>query len=167
MIEYYDVSGCYIMRPWSFFIWEKVQQFFDSAIKAMDVQNAYFPIRELCVCLCGGGCEYLLGAQQKLEREKDHIEGFSPEVAWVTHYGDSPLAEKIAIRPTSETIMYPAYAKWIRSHRDLPLKLNQWCSVVRYVFPILVPARMQFFSFALPMILVHAHRQFFSSSTLS
>ncbi|CBZ55652.1 putative prolyl-tRNA synthetase [Neospora caninum Liverpool] len=72
--------------------------------------------------------------QHKLEKEKDHVEGFSPEVAWVTHYGDSPLAEKIAIRPTSETIMYPAYSKWIRSHRDLPLKLNQWCSVVRWEF---------------------------------
>lgn len=69
--------------------------------------------------------------QAKLEKEKDHVEGFKPEVAWVTHYGDSELPEKVAIRPTSETIMYPAYAKWIRSHRDLPLKLNQWNNVVR------------------------------------
>lgn len=64
-------------------------------------------------------------AKNKLETEKDHVEGFSPEVAWVTRYGDSELAEPIAIRPTSETIMYPAFARWIRSHRDLPLKLNQ------------------------------------------
>ena len=66
--------------------------------------------------------------------EKDHIEGFAPEVAWVTKYGTSDLSEPIAIRPTSETIMYPAYAKWITSHRDLPLKLNQWTNVVRWEF---------------------------------
>ncbi|PFH37583.1 prolyl-tRNA synthetase (ProRS) [Besnoitia besnoiti] len=119
MIEYYDISGCYIMRPWAYHIWEKVQRFFDDAIKEMGVENSYFP---------------MFVSKHKLEKEKDHVEGFSPEVAWVTHYGDSPLAEKIAIRPTSETIMYPAYSKWIRSHRDLPLKLNQWCSVVRWEF---------------------------------
>ncbi|KFG64948.1 prolyl-tRNA synthetase (ProRS) [Toxoplasma gondii RUB] len=119
MIEYYDISGCYIMRPWAFHIWEKVQRFFDDEIKKMGVENSYFP---------------MFVSRHKLEKEKDHVEGFSPEVAWVTHYGDSPLPEKIAIRPTSETIMYPAYAKWIRSHRDLPLKLNQWCSVVRWEF---------------------------------
>jgi prolyl-tRNA synthetase len=84
-----------------------------------------------------------------LEREKDHIEGFAPEVAWVTkayvisilamnsntlYSGSSDLAEPIAVRPTSETVMYPAYAKWIQSYRDLPLKLNQWCNVVRWEF---------------------------------
>jgi len=69
-----------------------------------------------------------------LEREKDHIEGFAPEVAWVTKSGDSDLSEPIAIRPTSETVMYPSFAKWIRSHRDLPLRLNQWCNVVRWEF---------------------------------
>ena len=79
-------------------------------IKKLGVQNAYFP---------------MFVSKNKLEAEKAHIEGFSPEVAWVTKYGDSDLPEPIAIRPTSETIMYPAYAKWIRSHRDLPLKLNQ------------------------------------------
>lgn len=72
--------------------------------------------------------------QKALNREKNHIEGFSPEVAWVTKSGQSELEEEIAIRPTSETIMYPAYAKWIRSHRDLPLKLNQWSNVVRWEF---------------------------------
>ena len=69
-----------------------------------------------------------------LETEKDHIEGFAPEVAWVTRAGQTDLAEPIAVRPTSETIMYPYYAKWIKSHRDLPVKLNQWCNVVRWEF---------------------------------
>jgi len=73
-------------------------------------------------------------SQDVLEKEKDHIEGFAAEVAWVTHAGDKPLEKKIAIRPTSETVMYPYYAKWIRSHRDLPLQLNQWNSVVRWEF---------------------------------
>jgi prolyl-tRNA synthetase len=73
-------------------------------------------------------------SKSALETEKDHVEGFAPEVAWVTRSGSSELAEPIAIRPTSETIMYPAYAKWIRSHRDLPLRLNQWTNVVRWEF---------------------------------
>lgn len=119
MIEYYDVSGCYILRPWSYFIWETIQSVFDQKIKEYEVQNAYFP---------------MFVTQKKLETEKDHVEGFSPEVAWVTKSGKSDLAEPIAIRPTSETIMYPYFAKWIRSHRDLPLKLNQWTSVVRWEF---------------------------------
>ncbi|KAJ1612053.1 proline-tRNA synthetase [Cryptosporidium canis] len=119
MIEYYDVSGCYILRPWSYFIWETIQRAFDERIKKHEVQNAYFP---------------MFVTQKKLETEKDHVEGFSPEVAWVTRSGKSELAEPIAIRPTSETIMYPYFAKWIRSHRDLPLKLNQWTSVVRWEF---------------------------------
>lgn len=68
--------------------------------------------------------------QAALEREKTHIADFAPEVAWVTHSGSSELAEHIAVRPTSETVMYPAYARWIQSHRDLPLKLNQWNNVV-------------------------------------
>ena len=66
--------------------------------------------------------------------EKDHVEGFAPEVAWVTQYGNNDLNERIAIRPTSETIMYPAYSKWVKSHRDLPVLLNQWTSVVRWEF---------------------------------
>jgi prolyl-tRNA synthetase len=70
----------------------------------------------------------------RLEAEADHIEGFAPEVAWVTRAGKSELAEPIAIRPTSETIMYPVFAKWIRSHRDLPLKVNQWTNVIRWEF---------------------------------
>ena len=115
MLEYYDVSGCYILRPWSYNIWETVQRFFDAEIKKLGVSNCYFPI---------------FVSHAALEREKDHIADFAPEVAWVTKSGSSDLAEPIAIRPTSETVMYPAYAKWIQSYRDLPIKLNQWNNVV-------------------------------------
>merc|ERR1712173_381892 len=96
-----------------------IQQFFDGEIKKLGVNNCYFPI---------------FVSQAALQREKDHIADFAPEVAWVTKSGDSDLAEPIAIRPTSETVMYPAYAKWIQSYRDLPLKLNQWNNVVRWEF---------------------------------
>lgn len=119
MLDYYDVSGCYIMRPGSYAIWEQIQKFFDEKIKSDDVANAYFP---------------MFVSSRVLEKEKDHIEGFAPEVAWVTKAGSSELDEPIAIRPTSETVMYPYYAKWIRSHRDLPFKMNQWNSVVRWEF---------------------------------
>ncbi|KIJ14584.1 hypothetical protein PAXINDRAFT_169733 [Paxillus involutus ATCC 200175] len=119
MLEYYSVSGCYILRPWSYGIWEEIQDWFNKKIKAMGVQNASFP---------------MFVSAKVLEREKDHIEGFSPEVAWVTRAGSSELEEPIAIRPTSETVMYPYYAKWIKSHRDLPLKLNLWNNVVRWEF---------------------------------
>ena len=119
MIEYYDVSGCYILRPWSYFIWEQIKDFFDKEIRKLGVQNCYFPI---------------FVSKAALEREKDHIADFAPEVAWVTKSGQTDLAEPIAIRPTSETVMYPAYARWIQSHRDLPLKLNQWNNVVRWEF---------------------------------
>lgn len=119
MIEYYDVSGCYILRPWAFAIWEAIEAFFDAEIKKKGIKNCYFPM------FVSGGA---------LEREKTHIADFAPEVAWVTRAGTKDLAEPIAIRPTSETVMYPSYAKWIKSHRDLPLKLNQWCNVVRWEF---------------------------------
>ncbi|XP_071546245.1 bifunctional glutamate/proline--tRNA ligase-like isoform X2 [Panulirus ornatus] len=119
MIEYYDVSGCYILRPWSYAIWEHMQSFLNAKIKKTGVKNGYFP---------------LFVSQAALEKEKTHIADFAPEVAWVTHSGRSKLAEPIAVRPTSETIMYPAYAKWIQSYRDLPLKINQWNNVVRWEF---------------------------------
>ncbi|XP_023226896.1 bifunctional glutamate/proline--tRNA ligase-like [Centruroides sculpturatus] len=119
LIEYYDVSGCYILRPWAFAIWENIKEYFDGRIKKLGVQNCYFPI---------------FVSSHALEKEKTHIADFAPEVAWVTKSGDSDLAEPIAIRPTSETVMYPSYAKWIKSHRDLPLQLNQWCNIVRWEF---------------------------------
>eukprot|EP00270_Netrium_digitus_P005213 TRINITY_DN1682_c0_g1_i5.p1 TRINITY_DN1682_c0_g1~~TRINITY_DN1682_c0_g1_i5.p1 ORF type:complete len:579 (-),score=219.11 TRINITY_DN1682_c0_g1_i5:210-1946(-) len=119
MIEYYDVSGCYILRPWSYSIWETIKEFFDKEIRALGVENSYFP---------------MFVSERALTAEKDHVEGFAPEVAWVTRSGETELEVPIAIRPTSETVMYPVYANWIRSHRDLPLKLNQWNSVVRWEF---------------------------------
>nr|6MN8_A Chain A, Uncharacterized protein [Onchocerca volvulus] len=119
MIEYYDISGCYVLRPWSYAIWEFIQEWFDEEIKKLGVKNCYFP---------------LFVSQSALEKEKTHISDFAPEVAWITRAGQSDLAEAIAIRPTSETVMYPSYAKWVQSHRDLPIKLNQWCNVVRWEF---------------------------------
>ncbi|KAL1957380.1 hypothetical protein VTO42DRAFT_6060 [Malbranchea cinnamomea] len=119
MLDYYDVSGCFILKPHSYFIWEVIQNWFNEKIKKLGVRNCSFP---------------LFVSEDVLKKEKDHIEGFAAEVAWVTHAGNNQLERKIAIRPTSETVMYPYYAKWIRSHRDLPLKLNQWNSVVRWEF---------------------------------
>uniref|UniRef100_A0A672KXZ3 Bifunctional glutamate/proline--tRNA ligase-like n=1 Tax=Sinocyclocheilus grahami TaxID=75366 RepID=A0A672KXZ3_SINGR len=119
MIEYYDVSGCYVLRPWSYAIWDAIKEFFDREIKKLGVENCYFP---------------MFVSQAALEKEKTHIADFAPEVAWVTRSGKTELAEPVAVRPTSETVMYPAYAKWVQSHRDLPIKLNQWCNVVRWEF---------------------------------
>jgi prolyl-tRNA synthetase len=119
MIEYYEISGCYILRPLSYFIWETIQQFLDPKFKQEGVQNSYFP---------------MFVTNAALSKEEAHLKGFTPEVAWVTRSGKTDLPEPIAIRPTSETIMYPSFAKWIHSHRDLPLKLNQWSNVVRWEF---------------------------------
>ncbi|KAI9826085.1 MAG: ribose-phosphate pyrophosphokinase 1 [Thelocarpon impressellum] len=119
LIDYYDVQGCYILKPGSWSIWEKIQRWFNDRIEEMGVENCSFP---------------MFVSSKVLEREKDHIDGFAPEVAWVTKAGKSDLEEPIAIRPTSETVMYPYYAKYIRSHRDLPLRWNQWNSVVRWEF---------------------------------
>jgi prolyl-tRNA synthetase len=124
MIDYSDISGCYILRPWSYFLWEQIQSWFDEKIKELGVQNTYFP---------------LFVSERALNTEKEHVAGFAPEVAWVTKSGTSDLSEPIAIRPTSETIMYPFFAKWIRSHRDLPLEINQWCNVVRWEFKDATP----------------------------
>ena len=90
MISYYDISGCYILRPWSYKMWELVQEWFNAQIQKLGVENSYFP---------------LFVSQERLEKEKDHVEGFAPEVAWVTRSGDGELARPIAVRPTSETIM--------------------------------------------------------------
>ncbi|KAH0810644.1 hypothetical protein GEV33_012149 [Tenebrio molitor] len=119
MIEYYDVSGCYIYRPWSFAIWKVIKEWFSAEIDKLGVEDCYFPI---------------FVSRSVLEKEKTHIADFAPEVAWVTKSGDSDMAEPIAVRPTSETVMYPAYAKWIQSYRDLPVKLNQWNNIVRWEF---------------------------------
>jgi len=124
LIEYTGVSGCMVLRPYSYEIWEKIKDFFDKEIKKLGVKNAYFP---------------LLIPESLLTKEKEHVKGFSPEVAWVTHAGNSKLSERLAIRPTSETIMYDTYKKWIRSYQDLPLLINQWCNVVRWEFKHTVP----------------------------
>ena len=126
MIEYYDVSGCYVYRPWSFAVWKMIKEYIDKEITQMGVQECYFP---------------MFVTRTVLEKEKKHIADFAPEVAWVTKCGESDLAEPIAIRPTSETVMYPAYAKWLKSDTELPLKLNQWNNVVvsiKYICKLLV-----------------------------
>jgi len=124
LIDYSPVSGCYILRPNAYHIWEKVQEFFDKLIKADGVKNAYFP---------------LFIPESLLSKEEKHIEGFAAEVAWVESGGNSKLQERLAVRPTSETIINDSYAKWIRSHQDLPMRLNQWCNVVRWEFKHPVP----------------------------
>ncbi len=117
--DYSSVSGCIIFRPNSYAIWENIQKNFNDKIKKSGHQNCYFP---------------LFIPQRLLTKEAAHVKGFTPEVAWVTKAGDTELNEMLAIRPTSETIMYESYAKWIRSWRDLPLLLNQWNNVVRWEF---------------------------------
>ncbi len=124
LADYTDVSGCIVFRPYAYAIWEKIVKAVDDRIKKMGVENAYFP---------------LLIPEKLLKKEQAHVKGFSPEVAWVTHVGDSKLDERLAIRPTSETIMYESYKNWIRSWRDLPLKINQWNNVVRWEFKHPVP----------------------------
>ena len=124
LIDYTDVSGCYVLRPRSYSVWEKIQNFLNEKIKSAGVKNCYFP---------------MFIPESLLKKEAEHFEGFTPEVAWVTKAGDTKLNEPLAIRPTSETIMYSSYSKWIRSYKDLPLRLNQWCSVVRWEFKHPVP----------------------------
>ena len=119
LADYTEVSGCVVYKPNSFAIWEKIREIVDVRLKKMGIQNAYFP---------------LFIPEKLLQKEATHVEGFTPEVAWVTHAGDSKLKERLAVRPTSEAIMYDSYAKWIRSHNDLPLRYNQWNSVVRWEF---------------------------------
>jgi len=117
LADYAPVKGCMIIRPDAYAVWEKIQEVVNQKIKATGHRNAYFP---------------MFIPESFLKKEAEHFEGFTPEVAWITQGGDSPLEEKLAVRPTSETIMYEMYSKWIRSWRDLPLKINQWCNIVRW-----------------------------------
>ena len=119
LIQNHDVSGCYVLRPPALFIWETIQGHVNKSIRKLGVRNASFP---------------MFVTKERLETEKEHVAGFSPEVAWVTRAGDKDLPVPIAVRPTSETIMYPHFSQWIRNYKDLPLKLNQWCNVVRWEF---------------------------------
>jgi prolyl-tRNA synthetase len=109
--------GTMVIKPYGFAIWERIQRAFDDRIKATGHENLYFP---------------LLIPAKLLEREADHVEGFAPEVAVVTHAGGAKLEEPLIVRPTSETIIWATYAKWVQSYRDLPLLYNQWCNVVRW-----------------------------------
>ena len=111
------VRGTMVIRPYGFAIWERMQRELDDRIKAAGVRNAYFP---------------MFIPESYLRREAEHVEGFSPELAVVTHGGGKELEEAAVVRPTSETIINVFFAKWVQSHRDLPLLINQWCNVVRW-----------------------------------
>jgi prolyl-tRNA synthetase len=117
MAEYAPIKGCMILREHSYAVWEKIQEVFNRKIKETGHRNVYFP---------------MFIPESFLKKEAEHFEGFVPEVAWVTEGGSTKLEEKLAIRPTSETIIYATFAKWIRSWRDLPIKINQWCNIVRW-----------------------------------
>ncbi len=117
LAEHGPVRGTMIIKPYGYALWENTQQYLDQKFKEVGVQNAYFP---------------LFIPEHFLKKEESHVEGFSPEVAVVTHAGGKKLEEPIVVRPTSETIMYDAFSRWIHSHRDLPLLINQWANVVRW-----------------------------------
>lgn len=117
LAEHSSVKGSMIIKPYGFAIWELMQRAMDDMIKEAGVQNAYFP---------------LLIPKGYLDKEADHVEGFAPEVAWVTKGGGKDLEEPLAIRPTSETTIGEAFARWTQSYRDLPIKINQWANVVRW-----------------------------------
>ena len=117
LIDYSSVKGCMIIRPYGYAIWENIQKLMDARFKATGVENIYMP---------------MFIPESLLNKEKDHVEGFAPEVAWVTHGGSERLAEKLCVRPTSETLFCEHYANIIKSYRDLPKLYNQWCSVVRW-----------------------------------
>ncbi|CAH6420023.1 Prolyl-tRNA synthetase [uncultured virus] len=126
LIDYTDISGCFVLKPNSISIWKHIQNYINSHMQAMNVEEAYFP------CFV---------TRKALEKESSNFDGFKAEVAWIKYKEEDQEEKKedeekqnenqIAVRPTSEAIIYPLYSKWIRSHADLPMKLNQWCSVVR------------------------------------
>ena len=117
LIDYSSVRGCTVFRPYSYAIWENIQKILDAKFKETGHENVYMP---------------MFIPESLLQKEKDHIEGFAPEVAWVTVGGGEELAEKMCVRPTSETLFCDHYARIIKSYRDLPKLYNQWCSVVRW-----------------------------------
>ncbi|MBU3668731.1 MAG: proline--tRNA ligase [Candidatus Taylorbacteria bacterium] len=117
LADYAPVKGCMVIKPNGYAIWESIQTYLDKEFKKTGVRNAYFP---------------MLIPERLLKREENHVEGFAPEVAVVTHAGGKKLEEPLVVRPTSETIMYEIFSGWIRSYRDLPLLINQWTNVVRW-----------------------------------
>lgn len=117
LAEYSSLKGCMIIRPYGYAIWENIQKDLDARFKALGHENVMMP---------------MFIPESLLQREKDHVEGFAPEVAWVTHGGEEELSERLCVRPTSETLFCEHYANIIHSYRDLPKLYNQWCSVVRW-----------------------------------
>lgn len=117
LVDSSPTRGSFILRPYGYAIWENISKILDAKIKETGAQNAYFP---------------LLIPLSFLQKEAKHVEGFAPEVAVVTHAGGKELEEPYVVRPTSETIIYDAFSRWIKSYRDLPLKINQWANVVRW-----------------------------------
>ena len=117
LADYTDTKGCIAIRPYGYAIWENIQNYADRKFKEVGITNLYMPV---------------LIPESMLEKEKDHVEGFAPEVAWVTMGGGEELDERLCIRPTSETMMSTMYAKWVKSWRDLPILGNQWCNVLRW-----------------------------------
>ena len=117
LVDYTSVKGCMVIKPAGYAIWELIQKQLDDRFKATGVENVYLP---------------MFIPESLLQKEKDHVEGFAPEVAWVTHGGLQPLQEKLCVRPTSETLFCDFYKNDIQSYRDLPKVYNQWCSVVRW-----------------------------------
>jgi len=116
MADYSSAKGFMVLMPYGYAIWESIKEYFDKRIKEIGHKNAYFP---------------LLIPERLLRKETEHFAGFTPEVFWVTHTGDRELGEKLAVRPTSETIIYESYSRWVNSWRDLPILINVWNSVVR------------------------------------
>ncbi len=117
MVDYGPVRGTMVIKPYGYAVWENIQQYMNKEFKKRGVKNAYFP---------------MLIPESFLKKEAEHVEGFAPEVAVVTHAGGEELSEKLIIRPTSETIICDMYSKWINSYRDLPMAMNQWCNVMRW-----------------------------------
>src|SRR5215213_1304432 len=117
LADYSPVKGCMVIRPYGYAIWELIQQAFDREFKKTGHVNAYFP---------------LFIPESLLKKEAEHVEGFAPQVAYVTHGGGEELEEKLVVRPTSEAIIGTMYAKWVQSWRDLPILINQWANVVRW-----------------------------------
>jgi len=115
LADYAPVKGCMVIKPYGYAIWQKIMDYFNERLKILKVENAYFP---------------MFIPESFFMKEAEHAKGFSPEVAWIENKYEGK--ERLALRPTSETIMYDSYAKWIRSWRDLPLRMNQWCNIIRW-----------------------------------
>ena len=117
LVDYASIRGCMIIRPYGYALWENIRDELDRKIKKTGHENVYMP---------------MFIPESSLQKEKDHIDGFAPEVAWVTHGGNEKLEDRLCVRPTSEVLFCEHYAKIIRSHRDLPKLYNQWANVVRW-----------------------------------